>query len=270
MACRDAYIFGARMMSQAMGENKEDISRVTVEPTVSRLIFGVDSRVEANDILQNNLTLFEWARRNKLYPSFWGRNIVGENRLTKEEIDFLHGKACRIAPVYSSSELKITEDQGKAVGKEIIDVARELGIPKGTAIFLEIAENEDAFRDYMLGFAETLIEEGYTPAFKANTDAKFSFDREYSRGMQTHRDIFEQCLVWAVAPSLEEYERITTTHLIHPDNWVPFAPSGITRNDIAVWQYGKSCHPINDDAGKETTFNINLIRNNMVIIGKMF
>ena len=63
---------------------------------------------------------------------------------------------------------------------------------------------------------------------------------------------------------------MTTTHLIHPDNWMPFAPSGIKRKDIAVWQYGKSCHPIADDHDTEATFNINLVRNEKVIIEKMF
>lgn len=61
-----------------------------------------------------------------------------------------------------------------------------------------------------------------------------------------------------------------TTHLIHPDNWAPFAPSGITRNEIAIWQYGRACHPIEDDTGKMVTFNLDLVRNEQVIIDKMF
>lgn len=69
---------------------------------------------------------------------------------------------------------------------------------------------------------------------------------------------------------LAEYDRITTTHLIQPDNWKPFAPSGITRGDIAIWQYGKDCHPICDDRDRETSFNIDLIGNENVIIKKMF
>ena len=122
----------------------------------------------------------------------------------------------------------------------------------------------------MLGFAKTMIAQGYTPAFKANTDAKFSFDREFSRGMQTNKDVFDKCLIWAVAPTIAEYDGITTTHLIHPDNWTPFAPSGIKRADIAIWQYGKECHPIEDDKGKPVTFNIDLVRNVQVITEKMF
>ncbi len=235
-----------------------------------RLLFGVDSKIQADDILQNNISEFEWVVRNKVYPNFWGRNLVGENSLTNKEIDFLHEKGCKIAAIYTSLDAKETEEQGKIVAKKIDVVATELGIPHGTAIFLEIGERENVTRDYMRGFAAGLVEEGFTPAFKANTDANFGFDREFSRGLQTDRDVFSKCLVWAVAPSLAEYERVTTTHLIHPDNWIPFAPSGITRDDIAVWQYGKDCHPINDDTGIETTFNVNLVRNEQVIIDKMF
>lgn len=249
------------------------VAEVTIKTEVHspvRLLFGVDSKIQADDILQNNISEFEWVVRNKVYPNFWGRNLVGENSLTNKEIDFLHEKGCKIAAIYTSLDAKETEEQGKIVAKKIDVVATELGIPQGTAIFLEIGERENVTRDYMRGFAAGLIEEGFTPAFKANTDANFGFDREFSRGLQTDREIFNKCLVWAVAPSLAEYERVTTTHLIHPDNWIPFAPSGITREDIAIWQYGKDCHPINDDTGIETTFNVNLVRNEQVIIDKMF
>ena len=63
---------------------------------------------------------------------------------------------------------------------------------------------------------------------------------------------------------------MTTTHFIHPDNWKPYAPSGITRREIAIWQYGKDCHPIEDDMGNMTTFNINLVRNEEIIKYNMF
>lgn len=235
-----------------------------------RLFFGIDSHVSSSNVLQNNITEFEWAVRNKAYPNFWGRNLTGENALTKDEIDFLHSKACRIAAIYNDSDEKQSDEQGQILAKKLDVIALELGIPVGTAIFLEIGEKEKVSCDFMRGFASMLITEGFTPGFKANTDAAFDFDREYSRGMQTDKEIFEKCLIWAVAPSLAEYDRVTTTHLIHPDNWVPFAPSGITRNDIAIWQYGKNCHPIYDDSGKETTFNVNLVKDTRIIIEKMF
>ena len=268
MACRNAYKTNNFIIEA--DESQSSISEPLVAKSVSRLLFGVDSNNQANDLLQNNIEEFEWVVRNKIYPNFYGRYLNGENCLTKEEIKFLHSKGCKIAAIYTDDGEKQTEEQGTLLAKKIDIRALELGIPGGTAIFLEIGENENASRDFMRGFANALILEGYTPGFKANTDAKFAFDREFSRGMQTDKDIFEKCLIWAVAPTIEEYDGITTTHLIHPDNWTPFAPSGIKRADIAIWQYGKDCHPIEDDKGLPITFNIDLVRNIQIITDKMF
>ena len=116
-----------------------------------------------------------------------------------------HAKASRVAAVYNDSGKKQTEEQGKSAGEIAVALAFDLEIPQGSAIFLDIGE-ESASKDYLKGFAEELMESGYAPAFKANTDAHFDFDREFSRGLQTDRELFEQCLVWAVAPTLSEYD----------------------------------------------------------------
>ena len=269
MACKGAE--HAKALAEATKALAVEPKTKTAEEAVSseRLFFGVDSEIQADDILQNNISMFEWVRRNKVYPNFWGRNLLGENALTKEEIDFIHSKGCRIAAIYDDLGEKQTEEQGKAAGEIAVALAFDLEIPQGSAIFLNIGE-QAVDKNYLKGFAEELIEGDYIPAFKANTDAKFVFDREFSRGLQTDHEIFTQCLVWAVSPILSDYDSVTTTHLIHPDNWMPYAPSGITRNDIAVWQYGKECHPINDDAGKQTMFNVDLVINPEIIIEAMF
>ena len=269
MACKDAKKKQAKAFSM-MAESVQQVKSEAEAQATERLLFGADTHFSADDILQNNLTEFEWIARNKLYPNFLGRNIAGENCLTKEEIEFIHGKGCKIAAIYGDDSEKLTEEQGKILARKIDIIALELGIYAGTAIFLEIKENETVTREFMLGFATDLIKAGFTPGFKANTDAAFDFDREFSRGMQTDKEVFSQCIIWAVAPSLKEYDRVTTTHLIHPDLWTPFAPSGITRKDIAIWQYGKNCHPINDDAGIETTFNVDLVKDENIILEKMF
>ena len=268
MACRNAY-----RTKTIQVEAKSTLSSITepvVAKSVDRLLFGADSKIQANDLLQNNIEEFEWVVRNKIYPNFYGRYLTGENCLTKDEIKFLHRKGCKIAAIYVDEGAKQTEEQGTILAKKVDIRALELGIPEGTVIFLEIGENENASRDFMRGFAKALMVEGFTPGFKANTDAKFAFDREFSRGMQTDKDIFKKCLIWATAPIVKDYDGMTTSHLIHPDNWVPFAPSGITRSQIAIWQYGRNCHPIEDDAGNTVTFNLDLVRNEQVIIDKMF
>ena len=270
MACRDAYEIETTNMKQVSDNAPSPIQNVEDAVSVERLLFGVDSTVPPNDVLQNNLTEFDWVSRNKLYPNFWGRNMTGENSLTKDEIAFLHQKGCKIAAIYNSSDVMETEEQGKIEAKKAALVAMELRIPEKTAIFLEIAENANVTVAYMKGFAQSLLSEGYTPGFKTNTDAIYAFDREYSQGVQEAPELFHQCLIWAVSPSLAEYDGITTTHLIHPDDWAPYAPSGITRNEISIWQYGKNCHPIHNNTGKETTFNVDLVKDETVILNKMF
>ena len=265
MACKDAY-----RTTDAPQLIQRDIESLNSDENVRQLWFGSDSRTNANTILQNNIDHFEWILRNKIYPNFCGRNIVGENALTKEEINFLHKKGCKIAIFFDVDYTKETEEDGKEIARIAIERGQELQLPTGIAIFLEISSEENATTAFMKGYAESLLASGYIPGFKANTDAKYSFDREYSRGIQIDRDIFKLCLIWAIAPTVPEFDRITTTHLIHPDNWKPFAPSGITRKNIAIWQYGKDCHPIQDDNEKETTFNLNLVRNDQIIISKMF
>lgn len=272
MACRDAYEMELINRNEVadVDQSEETVMTENLFHT-DRLLFGVDSRVQADDILQNNLTEFEWVTKNKLYPNFWGRYIAGAKALSKEEIAFIHKKGCKIAAIYDSDiDAMETEEEGSAQAEKAVLAAFKLGIPEGTAIFLEILESANATAEYMKGYAQSLLAEGYLPGFKANTDANYSFDREYSRGMQDVPELFAQCLVWAVAPSLEEYDHITTTHLIHPDDWTPYAPSGITRDDIAVWQYGKECHPIRNDRGEETFFHIDLVKDEDILINKMF
>ncbi len=244
--------------------------QATENKTQETLLFGVDSQVPSDVILQNNLTEFEWVSRNKLYPAYWGRNINGENALSVNEISFLHSKACKIAAIWLNTEPTNTEQHGKKCADDALLVASRLSIPKDTAIFLELAESNGITKGYLKRYAKEIQGAGYVAGFMANTDAKLDFDREFSRGIQADTDIFKKCVIWAKAPTLKEYDRITTTHLIKPDVWKPFAPSGTTRNDIAVWQYGRDCHPINDDNDLRTSFNINLIKHKKFIVDRMF
>lgn len=272
MACRDAYKARKKNIHQTEIIDSAHKTHEAAEAAafVTGLFFGVDSDTPSNERLQNNLTLFEWAERNKLYPNFWGRHITGEHALTREEIDFLRNMGCKIAAIYRSSDSKETEEQGRLEAAKAALAALALGIPYDTVLFLEPDEKDPITQDYMRGYANGIFQEGYVPGFRANTDAKFVFDREFSGGMQSTRELFSVCPVWAVAPNLPEYDRVTTTHLIHPDVWRPFAPSAIERNEIAVWQYGCDCHPIHSDAGAPVCFNIDLVRNVDVISKYMF
>ena len=270
MSCRDDYEGENTESKVVVGKVKSIIKNNIKSGENDRLFFGVESNIRTDNVLQNNLKLFDWAAKNKIYPIFWGRNIVGTDCLLKEEIVFLHKNGCKIAPIYKSEEKKENRSQGEACAKKAIAIANDLGIWKNTAIFLFVEDGERITWEYMLGYARELIIAGYAPGFKANTDSVYEFDHEFCRGLVRDYEIFSKCLIWATAPIIDEYNQITNSHLIHPDNWRPFTPSGLEREDIAVWQYGVKCHPIKDDEGRETTFNINLVRNEQIIINNMF
>ena len=80
MACRNAYKRQTNNFSHAQGRAQ---SAPQTRP-VERLLFGADSSFRADTLLQNNIDHFEWIVRNKIYPNFIGRKIVGENALTKQ------------------------------------------------------------------------------------------------------------------------------------------------------------------------------------------
>ena len=267
MACRRDYQF---LPKEEFEMAFSKIKKPIVKEKVRNILFGVDAQFSSDDLLQNNIDQFEWVLRNKIYPNFYGRNLNGDNRLTLSEIEYLHKKGCKIAAIYQTTDDQMTEAQGKACAKAVSEQASKLRIPTGTAIFLNIDEEKPLSREFLRGYAKYLIVDGYTPGFRASTDAKYDFDRIFSQGVRMNNQIFEKCLIWATTPTDPNYYRMTTSHLIHPDEWKPYAPSAIRRNEIAIWQYGYCCHPIENDHGEVVTFNLDLVRNEQVIMEKMF
>ena len=77
MACRDAY--KTKTMMDETDVVQASVTEPVVAQNVERLLFGVDSKNQANDLLQYNIEEFEWVVRNKIYPNFYGRYLAGEN-----------------------------------------------------------------------------------------------------------------------------------------------------------------------------------------------
>lgn len=263
MVCKNAY-------QAPMPTDSESLPSCKIAALQSRFTFGVDSEARADDMLQNHIDLFEWVVRNKVYPSFWGRRINGENALTKEEIKYLRERGCQTAALYVAPEERATEEQGVMAAMDAVGIARNLDIPDECAIFLDLDADKKVTTAFLRGYAKTLLSEGYKAGFKANTDALFGFDREYSRGLLHENELFSQCLIWATAPTLDEFNQMATSHLIRPDKWMPYAPSGITRKDIAFWQYGLDCHAIEDDDEVRVSFNLDLMIDKDELIRAMF
>lgn len=267
MACRDTLNVNTPQTT-ATTAAVDSRPAAPVSPT---LYFGVDSAAPADTLLQNNLTLFDWVCRNKIQPNYWGRYLGGDHAITADELSFLHRQGCKVALLYNGAapSRMTAHPQGVIDAKQAVMAASALNISPRAALFLEIPESAVLSDAYLLGFAATLLQDGYVPGFCANTDAQFDFDHQFSRGMQNDPDTFGQCRIWAASPILPAYLHTTNTHLIHPDLWQPHCPSGLTPDQIAVWQYGKDCHPLHDYAGQPTSFDISVVKDTALILDEM-
>lgn len=63
---------------------------------MNKIIFGVSSTESANKKLTNGYTVYDWVVRQNCFPSFWGRKILGDNVVTKKEIEFLKERICKL------------------------------------------------------------------------------------------------------------------------------------------------------------------------------
>ena len=140
MACRDAY--KTKTMMEETDVVQASVTEPVVAQNVERLLFGVDSKNQANDLLQNNIEEFEWVVRNKIYPNFYGRYLTGENCLNKDEIRFLYSKGCKIAAIYSDEGEKQNEEQGMILAKKLIYLLLNLVFLREPLSFLRLVRTK--------------------------------------------------------------------------------------------------------------------------------
>lgn len=200
------------------------------------MYFGVNSNYPSNAKLTNGYDLYHWVMRMSSPPAFWGRNIVGDQKLTKEEADFLHEKHCAVALIYNGfSESDMSKINGVEDGIKAANAARELAVPvnQNIAIFADINDAWSVNHNWMIGFSSSVLREGYIPGYIANTDSSmnFNFGRQCSHYVQYMGDVGRESTVyWATEPKLEE----------EPLAWSPYAPSELEPNDMHIWRVGKT------------------------------
>lgn len=198
------------------------------------IIYGADSTMPANTKLTNGYTLYEWVMRKSCFPSFWARDIEGENAISKDEIDYLRRKKCRIALVLRElAETEISQNDGAAMAIKAIEAAKTLGVPqyKEKAIFAFFNPEWSVNHNWMINFAAQLVNNGYIPGFIGNTDSSknFNFGRQCSHYVQATRKAEQlHARYWATEPKFD----------FDPDIWAPYAPSELLPNDIHIWNYG--------------------------------
>lgn len=200
-----------------------------------KIVLGCDSSIAANTRLSNGYTMFDWVMRQRCFPAFWARTLLGENPITHEEAGFLKDHDCRIALVIRDlTEEEVSSTDGSKTAYRAIEAATALNIPrnKGIALFAEIAPDWSVNHNWMLSFATSLFNAGYVPGFIGNTDSSenFNFDRQTGHYIEaSNKMMLPGAVFYATSPMINTY----------PSEWTPYAPSDMRQDDIHIWKVGK-------------------------------
>ena len=198
------------------------------------IIYGVDSKFPANMKLTNGFNLYDWVVRKSCHPSFWGRYITGDGKVTVEEMEYLKSKSCKIACMLGNlNEEEISSNDGTNNALKAIEAAKFLNIPQnsGIAIFADIPSDWSINHNWMISFAGTILTNGYIPGFVGNTDSSknFNFNRQCSHYVQATRNNKElHAVYWSKEPKYN----------FDPEVWAPYAPSELLPENMHMWQYG--------------------------------
>lgn len=198
------------------------------------IIYGVNSVISANQKLKNGYTMFDWVMRQRCFPEFWGRTLIGENPITKDEIRFLRDRDCKIALMINDLNEKIvSSSSGYDDAIRAIEAASKLDIPQneGIALFAVINPNWSVNHNWMIDFARTIVEYGYVPGFIGNTDSSknFNFDRQCSHYVQATYDVNQFYAIYGATEPKSEFE---------PECWMPYCPSALQPEDMDLWFTG--------------------------------
>jgi len=198
--------------------------------------YGVSSVTPMNKKLKNGYTMYDWVKRQKCFPDFCMRTLSGDNKITMEEVEFLKSRGCKIGLVLRDlTEEIVSKVDGTKEALRAAAVAEELGVPKnqGIAIFAEIKPEWSVNHNWMISFAQTLVENGYIPAFIGNTDSSknFNFDRQCSHYVQATEFIdYFGALFMATEPKVEGM----------PEKWESYCPSVLEPEDMHLWACGNT------------------------------
>ncbi|SEM97104.1 protein of unknown function [Mesobacillus persicus] len=213
------------------GNNNEDENTNQEE-----IIWGVDS---ASLTTEDMIACVE---DNFGSPDIWGRYLgdkEGVSRgLTSDEIELLQSNDIRILVIWNHFENATGFDNGQSEAEEAIQMAQDLGVPEGVAIFADIEPNYPVDSEFIRGWFETMNESQYTPGFYGVFDPERDLYAAYEQAGADNGQLLENAYVWTAAPN----NGITTE-----DNAPEYQPQAPENAQIGGWQYGLDAQACNID-----------------------
>ncbi len=214
-----------------------------------RVFWGVDSLELTNFLVPNGsggyMDFYDWVKQKAgdVPPAFWGRYFGGPGNLTASEIQYIHGKGCKVALIYNATDLADHMEGGVLEGIQdalaAIALADNLHPPKTVALFANIEAAFHPTAAWMRGWATAMNRDqrfAGSGGFYGHT-GNTNFTVPYCAAVAAIPDIMRYNYLWGAG-----FQGTDTCGFAadHPD-WDPYLP-GCNDMNIGVWQFAIHCY----------------------------
>jgi len=197
------------------------------------IYWGVDSASYTDE------DLLQCVQDNFGQADVWGRylgDVEGVSQgLDPDEVSRLHENDVRILVIYNHFSEATGYDNGVNEADKAIDLAKDLEIPDGVAIFGDIEPSYPVDSAFLKGWYDTLASSDYQAALYGVFNEDSHLFKAYNAANKT---IQENIIVWTAFPQKE----ITTK-----ENAPDYTPQGPDDALLYGWQYGIEAEQCNID-----------------------
>ncbi|SFE95077.1 glycoside hydrolase domain-containing protein [Alteribacillus iranensis] len=175
-------------------------------------------------------------------PQVWGRYLgdkEGVSRgLTNEEMERLHSNNAKILLIYNHFNDATGYETGEEEAETAIDMAREMGVPEGVALFADIEPTYPVDAAFIEGWYETLSNSEYEAGIYGVFDSEQEISTAFQEAVEEVETLREETYIWTSAPEVG----VTTK-----EEAPAFNPEAPDESLAWGWQYGIQAEACNVD-----------------------
>lgn len=203
------------------------------QPKKHKILWGVDTASKVSN------SFYQCVDKNYGKPDIWGRYMDSKTNistgLTKKEASFIHQKGGKILLIFNHFSNATGYHNGVSAAHTAISDAKNLGVPKGTALFADVEPTYSVDASFLTGWAKTLSASPY----KAGLYGDFSKGSDLQKAYQSSRKKLDDSpILWTNHPR----PGITSAKKA-PD----FHPATSETSATLAWQYGIGAKKCNID-----------------------
>src|SRR5690606_2679287 len=175
-------------------------------------------------------------------PKVWGRYLGDKENvsfgLTSDEVDYLHSNDVKILLIYNHFSDATGYENGMEQARNAIELAEELEVPEGKAIFADIEPDYPVDKEFIKGWFDGMKDSAYKPGIYGAFAEEQELYPVYSEAAEENEELKNETIIWTAYPQ----EGITTEE--NAPEYNPGAPEG---SYLLGWQYGIDAEACNID-----------------------